>query len=252
MTTNTEASDALSIARNLILQPSGLDDSRLDRVFGEVLRHSVDFADVYFQLAREESWALEDGIVKDGSASIEQGVGVRALSGEKTGFAYSDEIVLRALEEASRAARAIAVQGGDKQVRTWQSKVGHALYLPADPGARLTDQQRVSWLEGVDRETRSLDPRVVHVNASVTDVHEVVLIATSDGELAADVRPLVRFNVSVLVEQNGRREQGYAGTGGRFSLAELVASDRPLALAREAVRQALVNLEARPAPARSL
>src|SRR6476661_1571525 len=114
MPTPNSVSDPLGIARDLILRPSGLDDARLDRVFGEVLRHSVDFADVYFQLSREESWALEDGIVKDGSASIEQGVGVRALSGEKTGFAYSDEIVLPALEEASRAARAIAVRGGDR------------------------------------------------------------------------------------------------------------------------------------------
>src|SRR5499427_8652320 len=179
-------SDALAIARNLILRPGGLDDGSLDRVYGEVLSHSVDFADLYFQLSHE---------------------------------------------------------------RAWQSKAGHALYLPADPGVSLTDQEKVAWLERVDRETRRLDPRVVHVNASVTAVHEVVLIATSDGELAADVRPLVRFNVSVLVEQNGRREQGYAGTGGRFSLADLVAGDRPLALGREAVRQALVNLEAIPAPA---
>src|SRR3954454_24746334 len=129
--------DALGIARNLILQPSGLDNSRLDRVFGEVLTHSVDFADLYFQLSHEEAWSLEDGIVKDGSASIEQGVGVRALSGEKTGFAYSDEIVLPALEEASRAARAIAVLGGDKHIRAWESKVGHSLYLPADPSGGL-------------------------------------------------------------------------------------------------------------------
>src|ERR1700710_337404 len=121
--------DALGIARDLILRPSGRDDSRLDGIFGEVLTHSVDFADLYFQLSHEEAWSLEDGIVKDGSASIEQGVGVRALAGEKTGFAYSDEIVLPALEEASRAARAIAVHGGDKQVRAWESKTGHALYL---------------------------------------------------------------------------------------------------------------------------
>src|SRR5216684_2712591 len=241
--------DALAIARDLILRPSGLDDGRLDRIFAGVLTHAVDFADLYFQLSHEEAWSLEDGIVKDGSASIEQGVGVRALAGEKTGFAYSDEIVLPALEEASRAARAIAVHGGNKQLRAWQSKIGHELYLPADPSAALTDQEKVAWLERVDRETRRLDPRIVHVTASVTAVHEVVLIATSDGELAADVRPLVRFNVSVLVEQNGRREQGYAGCGGRYSLAELVAEGRPLALAREAVRQALVNLEARPAPA---
>jgi TldD protein len=243
------ANDSLSIARDVILRPSGLDDSRLDQVFGEVLRHSVDFADVYFQLSREESWALEDGIVKDGSSSIEQGVGVRALAGEKTGFAYSDEIVLPALEEASRAARAIASQGSDRRVRAWQPTVGHNLYLPTDAVTSLADQEKVAWLERVDRETRKLDPRIVQVMASVNAVHEVILVANSEGELAADVRPLVRFNVSVLVEQNGRREQGYAGCGGRHSLVELVAGDKPLELAREALRQALVNLEAVPAPA---
>ena len=247
--TATVVADPLALARDLILRPSGLDDRRLDRVFGEVLTHAVDFADLYFQLSHQESWSLEDGIVKDGSASIEQGVGVRALAGEKTGFAYSDEIVLPALTEASRAARAIAVQGGARQVAAWQARSGHRLYLPADPAADLVTPDKVAWLERVDREARRIDPRVVHVTASLVAVHEVVLIATSDGELAADVRPLVRFNVSALVEQDGRREQGYAGAGGRFSLAELVSSDRPLALAREAVRQALVNLEARPAPA---
>ncbi|HLQ09132.1 MAG TPA: metalloprotease TldD [Steroidobacteraceae bacterium] len=241
--------DPLKLARDLILRPSGLDDGRLERVFGEVLAHSVDFADLYFQLAHQESWSLEDGMVKDGSASIEQGVGVRALAGEKTGFAYSDEIVLPALQEASRAARAIALHGGERRVSPWRAQTGHRLYLPADPAAALATPDKIAWLERVDREARRIDPRVVHVTASVVAVHEVVLIATSDGELAADVRPLVRFNVSVLVEQGGRREQGYAGAGGRYSLAELVAGERPLVLAREAVRQALVNLEARPAPA---
>src|SRR5579871_3482627 len=139
-TVATTSADALSIARELILRPSGLDDGRLEHVFGDVLQHSVDFADLYFELAHEEAWSLEDGIVKDGSASIEQGVGVRALAGEKTGFAYSDEIVLPALEEASRAARAIAVHGGDKQLKAWESKVGHSLYLPADPSIALSDQ----------------------------------------------------------------------------------------------------------------
>jgi TldD protein len=249
MTDIAPTADPLSIARELILRPSGLDDSRLDRIFGEVLQHSVDFADLYFQLAHQEAWSLEDGIVKDGSASIEQGVGVRALAGEKTGFAYSDEIVLPALEEASRAARAIAAHGSDRRVSAWQARSGHRLYFPVDPVVSLTDQQKVAWLERVDRETRRLDPRIVQVTAGVTAVHEVILIATSDGQLSADVRPLVRFNVSVLVEQDGRREQGYAGSGGRFSLEDLVADDKPLALGREAARQALVNLEAKPAPA---
>ncbi len=241
--------DPLSLARELILRPSGLDERRLDRVVGQVLTHSVDSADLYFQLAHEESWALEDGIVKEGSAAIEQGVGVRALAGEKTGFAYSDEIILPALEEASRAARAIAGRGADRSVQAWQSKAGHQLYLPVDPMVSLTDADKVAWLERVDRETRAIDPRIVQVFASLTAVQEIVLIATSDGELTADVRPLVRFNVSVIAEQNGRREQGYSGTGGRITLAELVADDRPLALGREAVRQALVNLEAVAAPA---
>ncbi|MGH8229268.1 MAG: metalloprotease TldD [Steroidobacteraceae bacterium] len=241
--------DPLTLARELILRPSGLDERRLDRVVGQVLTHSVDSADLYFQLAHEESWALEDGIVKEGSAAIEQGVGVRALAGEKTGFAYSDEIILPALEEASRAARAIAGRGADRSVQAWQSKAGHQLYLPVDPMVSLTDADKVAWLERVDRETRAIDPRIVQVFASLTAVQEIVLIATSDGELTADVRPLVRFNVSVIAEQNGRREQGYSGTGGRITLAELVADDRPLALGREAVRQALVNLEAVAAPA---
>src|ERR1700739_76277 len=222
--------DPLTLARDLILQPSGLDDRRIDRVFGEVLTHSVDFADLYFQLAHQESWSLEDGMVKDGSASMEQGCGVRALAGEKTGFAYSDEIVLPALTEASRAARAIAVQGGERRVSAWHARTGHRLYLPVEPAATLTTPEKVAWLERIDREARRMDPRVVHVTASLVAVHEVVLIATSQGELAADVRPLVRVNVSVLVEQGGRREQGYAGAGGRFSPAELVAGGRARAL----------------------
>src|SRR5690349_6786041 len=128
-----DASQPLDVARQAILAPSGLDENRLAGVLGSVMGYSVDYADLYFQLSREESWSLEDGIVKDGSHSIEQGVGVRALAGEKTGFAYSDEIVLPALTEASRAARAIAVQGGERRVAAWHSRSGHRLYLPADP-----------------------------------------------------------------------------------------------------------------------
>ena len=204
---------------------------------------------MYFQLTRAESWALEDGIVKDGSASIDQGVGVRALAGEKTGFAYSDEIMLPALDEAARAARAIAASGAQGSVKAWEPVGGHQLYMSHDPRVTLKDEEKIAWLERLDRETRRMDPRIKQVMASVHAVHELVLIARSDGALAADARPLVRMNVTVIVEQNGRREQGYAGCGGRYGLEELVRNDRPLTLGREAVRQALVNLEAVPAPA---
>ena len=215
--------EPLAIARELILRPGGLDDARLDRALAQVMSSSVDAADLYFQLSREESWALEDGIVKEGSASIEQGVGVRALAGEKTGFAYSDEIVLPALEEASRAARAIAQRGSDRRCRACCRPAATSSIYPIDPVSSFTSSEKVAWLERVDRETRKMDPRVMQVMASVVAVHEVVLVANSEGHLAADVRPLVRFNVSVIVEQDGRREQGYAGSGGRFTLPELVS-----------------------------
>jgi TldD protein len=248
--TAATSTDALRHARDGILQPAGLDEHRIEQALAVVLGSAVDAADLYFQLSREESWALEDGIVKEGHASIEQGVGVRAMAGDKTGFAYSDEIMMPALEEAARAARAIAVTRGSGAVQAWRpSAAGHQLYLPVDPLVTLKDDDKIAWLMRVDRETRQMDPRVVQVMCSVHAVHELILVARSDGILAGDVRPLVRMNVTVLVEQDGRREQGYAGCGGRYTLDELVAQDRPLALAREAVRQALVNLTAVPAPA---
>jgi TldD protein len=247
---NAVLADPLHYAREGILAPAGLDEHRIEQALGLVLGSAIDAADLYFQLSHEESWALEDGIVKDGHASIEQGVGVRAMAGEKTGFAYSDEIMMPALEEAARAARAIAITRGGGAMQAWQPRSpGHHLYLPIDPRVSLKDDDKIGWLERVDRETRGMDPRVKQVMASVHAVHEMILVARSDGVLAGDVRPLVRMSVTVLVEQNGRREHGFAGCGGRYALDELVAQDRPLALAREAVRQALVNLTAVPAPA---
>ncbi len=241
--------DALQCARERILAPSGLDDRRLEQALDSVLGASVDAGDLYFQLAREEHWALEDGIVKEGTHGIEQGVGVRAMAGERTGFAYSDEIVPAALLEAARAARAIAREGGKGQVQAWHATAAHRLYPAEDPIATLADVDKVALLQELDRRARSLDPRVRQVVATLAAVHEIILVAASDGTLAADVRPLVRMNVSVIVEQNGRREQGYAGTGGRYSLQEFIAGEKPLRLAREAVRQATVNLESVPAPA---
>jgi TldD protein len=246
------AAPMFDVAERMILTPSGLDEGRLSTVLGTVMSRGVDYADLYFQLSREESWSLEDGIVKEGSHSIEQGVGVRAISGEKTGFAYTDEVLLPALVEASDAARAIARSGGSNAVKAWQRPLTHRLYLPIDPLDTIRDEDKVAWLMKVDADTRRIDPRVKQVMASLAAVHEVVLIASSDGTLTADVRPLVRLNVSVIVEQNGRREQGYSGGGGRFGLDELLRGDQPFEHGREAVRQALVNLEAVAAPAGSM
>jgi TldD protein len=237
------------VAERSILVPAGLDEGRLTQVLGSIMARGVDYADLYFQLSREESWALEDGMVKEGSHNIEQGVGVRAISGEKTGFAYTDEVLLPALTEASQAARAIARSGTDRSVQAWQRPRTHQLYLPIDPLDTVKDEEKIDWLMKIDADTRRIDPRVKQVMASLSAVHEVILIASSDGTWAADVRPLVRLNVSVIVEQNGRREQGYSGGGGRFGLHELLRGEAPFAHGREAVRQALVNLDAVAAPA---
>jgi TldD protein len=241
--------DPLGVAQDAILRPAGLDEAGMERALGTLLGASIDGGDLYFQVSREEHWGLEDGIVKSGSHSIESGVGVRALAGERTGFAYSDEIVPEALLAAARAARAIARTGGDGRAQAWKQVVPHRLYLPIDPIDSMADTDKVALLERIDRETRRMDPRVEQVIASLAAVHEIILVASTDGTLAADVRPLVRMNVSVIVEQGGRREQGYAGAGGRHDLAALLVGDQPLELAREAVRQALVNLEAVAAPA---
>jgi TldD protein len=241
--------NALKLAEQALLDPTGLDEKQIAGLLDRLLAYQVDSADLYFQLSRHESWALEDGIVKDGNHSIEQGVGIRAVSGEKTGFAYSDEIVLPALTRASDMARAIARSGGQNGLKAWTPNAPQRLYQPLDPLPTLQDADKVKLLENVDAEARRIDPRVKQVMVSLAAVHDTVLVAASDGTLAADVRPLVRFNVSVIVEQDGRREQGYAGGGGRFAYGRLMESDFALKLARDAVRQALVNLEASPAPA---
>ena len=241
--------DPLRFARDGILAPAGLDEGRIEQALGLVLGSAVDSADIYFQLSRAESWGLEDGIVKEGSASIEQGVGVRALAGEKTGFAYSDEIMMPALEEAARAARAIAVHRGSGAVQAWRQVSGHQLYRPIDPRLSLADEEKIAWLERIDRETRRIDPRVVQVMASLGGEWQAVQIMRGDGTRVADLRPLVRLNVSVVVERDGRRETGTYGTGGRYGYDALTGEAVWRAAVDEALRQALVNLDSRPAPA---
>jgi len=237
-------------ARVSLLEPAGLGERELARLMDQLLRGQVDYADIYFQHSRHESWSLEEGQVKSGSHSIESGAGVRAVAGEKSGFAYSDDIVLPALLEAAGAARAIALQGKSASVPIqWHAGEARRLYQVADPIASIPDEEKVAVLERIEREARAQDVRVKQVMASLSAVHEVILVARSDGTLAGDVRPLVRVNVTVIVESNGRREVGSAGGGGRFTYLELLAGDTVLGFAREAVRQALVNLDAVDAPA---
>jgi TldD protein len=241
--------DALTLASHLLLQPSGLDERSLERTFSRLLAPGVDYGDLYFQHARRESWSLEDGIVKDGAHSIEQGVGVRAVSGEKSGFAYSDDIEGEALLASAEAARAISRGGGSTSLALPSRVGGRELYAPIDPVDGLPVEAKLARLRELDALLRAADPRVKQVIVSLNGGVDTVLVATSDGRLAADVRPLVRLNVQVIVEQDGRRESGYAGGGGRFDYAELFANGRPERFAREALRQALVNLEAVDAPA---
>ena len=239
----------LELARSRLLLPAGLDTASLEPAFGALLGPGIDFGDLYFQHSRRESWTVEDGIVKDGAHSIEQGVGVRAISGEKTGFAYSDDIDSAALIEAARSARAIAREGTSHPARALVPGGGRALYAPDDPIDGLGNEDKVEALRRIDRMLRAADPRVQQVVVGLSGGVDTVLVARSDGVLASDVRPLVRMNVQVIVEQGGRRESGYAGGGGRYSYGELLDGGRPEAWAREALRQALVALESVAAPA---
>jgi TldD protein len=246
-------SDILQIAKQQFMEPAGLTEGDLDRALGGLMGPGIDAGDLYFQLTRHESWSLEDGIVKDGSYNIEQGVGVRAMSGDKTGFAYSDDIRMPTLLEASRAARAIARRNATGRVAVRREQDGHHLYTPLDPLATLDEHAKIDLLHRVDAEARRQDPRVSQVMVSLNGVHEIIMVANTDGTLAADVRPLVRLSVNVIVEgRDGRREQAHGGGGGRVGYGYFLDEDRALEYARDAVRQALVNLEAVDAPAGTL
>ena len=240
---------ALEIAQSRLLLPAGLDGAGLERAFGTLLGPGVDFGDIYFQHARRESWTVEDGIVRDGAHSIEQGVGVRAISGEKTGFAYADDINAEALLSAAGSARAIARSGNEHRVRSLVPAGARSLYPAEDLVDGMANDAKVEALRRVDRLLRAADPRVKQVTVSLSGGVDTIFVARSDGIVAGDVRPLVRLNVQVIVEQGGRRESGYAGYGGRYSYEELLGDGRPEHFAREALRQALVNLEAVDAPA---
>jgi len=240
----------LSTARALLLEPYGLDETHLQRALASVFEHKADYADLYFQYTRSESYSLEEGIVKSGSFGIDQGVGVRAISGDRTAFSYSDDISNDALLQAARTVRSIARSGSGKTAAApqLQTRPQKALYGVDDPVASLPATEKVRLLEQLEQAARAIDPRVKQVMANLASEYDVVLVARSDGLLAADVRPLVRISLTVIVEDNGRREQGFAGGGGRSGLG--VFTDELLKeYAQQAVAMALVNLQARPAPA---
>ncbi len=245
-------SDLLMSVSEHLLGPGGLTLEHLPGVLGELVGPGIDAADLYFQGQVSETWVLEDGIVKEGSFNLDQGVGVRAQSGEKTGFAYSNAITAEALSQAARAARSIARAGQHGRVQAFVSAEVARLYAPDNPLEVMTRAEKVELLKRVDIATRALDPRITRVTVSLAGVWERILVAAADGSLGADIRPLVRFNVSVIVEQNGRRERGGHGGGGRSDYLYFLTEDRAMGYAREALRQALVNLEAVPAPAGSM
>ncbi len=251
MITREPTIERLAIAQGLMLEPFGISEATLQRALSTIREHRVDDADLYFQTTRHEGWSLEESIVKSGSFSIDQGVGVRAVAGEKTAFAYSDDLSVDALLDAARTVRTIAAAGQNQRVKLARApKLARSrlLYAPTDPIATLDSAQKVALLERVEKMARAKDPRVAQVMASLSAEYDVVLIARADGTRAADVRPLVRLSVTVIAEQNGRREVGSGGGGGRFGLGYF--TDAVLQqYVDHAAHAALTNLDSRPAPA---
>jgi len=244
-------SNSLEIARSRLLGGAGLIERDIERTLSALLGPGVDYADLFFEQTRSESWSLEGGIVKEGSQRTEQGVGIRANAGEKTGFAHCDDLAPAALLEAARAARAIAAGGQGGELALRGRTPAPARYARIDPLGATPTADKLALLRRLDAHARALDERVVEVSASLTAVHSTVLVATSDGLLAADVRPLVRVNCSVIMESGGRRESGTGGGGGRHDLERLLADDAAAAMVfvEQAVHQARVAMAAQPAPA---
>jgi TldD protein len=250
MITREPTIERLAIAEAQLLEPFGLDERVLAQALATIREHRVDDADLYFQTTRHEGWSLEEGIVKSGSFSIDQGVGVRAVAGEKTAFAYSDELSQASLLDAARTVRTIAAAGQARRIKVPRTRVAasRVLYAPTDPIATLDSAQKVALLEKVEKLARAKDPRIVQVMAGVAAEYDIVLVARADGTRAADVRPLVRLSVTVIAEQDGRREIGTGGGGGRYGLG-MFQDSLIETYVNQAVNAALTNLESRPARA---
>ncbi len=239
----------INIAKDLLLKPASIDEARINSLLNSLKTKHVDNADLYFQSCSYESWYLEDSEVKSGSYSIDRGVGIRAVSEDKTGYAYCDDILLPAMERAAQAARSIA-HDTSKIVPVAKVPIQqNARYSPINPIDTLNKQEKIALLEAIDKEARSCDARVIQVNASLSSCYEVVMVVNFHGQMMADIRPLVSISVSVIIEDNGRRESGRSGGGGRVAYSYFTEKDRALEYAREAVREACVNLDAIDAPA---
>lgn len=244
-------STELDTARAALLQPAGVTEQDLEKILASILTHSVDSADLYFQAASFESWSLEDGIIKGATYRADHGVGVRAVSGEKTGFAYSDDIVLPALQQAATAARTIAMAGGTNKIKVATHKVihPHKLYTPDNPLHSLSDADKIALMHSVNEEARRIDARVKQAIVSLAASHNIILYIDSEGTFAADIRPLVSLNVHVIVEEGDKRESASSGGGGRFAMTRFIERDLGKKYAHEAVREAIVNLHAKNCPA---
>ncbi len=244
--------ELLNQVKQAILTPYGMQDKDINKIMDSLLSASVDNADIYFQSSHFESWSLEGGIIKEGVHNIEQGAGVRIVTGEKTGFAYSDRIELSTLLDAAKNVKAIAKQGKNEQVALATTPLRKDYYQAINPLKSLADQEKIDLLRKVDIETRKLDSRVEEVMVSLVGVHEKVLVASQDGSLAADIRPLTRMNVTVIMMDNGKREQGSMGGGARTDYSYFLDQNKAIEYGKEAVRQAVVNLESVAAPAGSM
>ncbi|WP_457664833.1 metalloprotease TldD [Thiolapillus sp.] len=242
-------SNTLDLARETLLSPAGIDDNHLQRIMDKLMSSQVDAADLFFQYSRLESWVLDDGIIKEGNFNLEQGAGLRAISGEKTGFAYTEDLHLENLLEAASCAHAISHGGQSRRIAVAGGKSVPPLYPALNPLESLPDERKIELLKQLDAEARAADPRVQQVSVTLVAAHDTILVLDNEGQISADVRPLVRCSVNVIVEQDGRREQASAGGGTRGALDYFLQDDLALGYARDAVRQALVNLEAIDTPA---
>ncbi|MDA9087613.1 metalloprotease TldD [Methylophilaceae bacterium] len=243
--------NSFALSNKYIMSPAGLAESDLDLIMGSISSHNIDYADLYFQYSKNEFWALEDGAVKNGSFSIDQGVGMRSIAGQKTAFTYSDEISMEALKDGVKIVKSINKDNESKSYPIGEKLIKHSLYQPLNPIESIASTKKIQLLERIEALSKKLNPSIIKVSASLASQFEVVLIKTFQGELVEDVRPLVRLSVSVIIEKNGRREQGSAGGGGRYSL-EYFTDAILHEYASEAVNQAVINLDAIPAPAGSM